>query len=361
MLLQLGLFGLGIYCIVAGVLESSGLLPPPPPSDSGLTSVEVALALKGRSILHVGGPHRGGTTLLHSMLATHPQVGEFAVKDQSREVAGRGLEGPMSEGMFQQRVYPRFGIGLGATQRTLRMLGRAMRGLGWASPEPGGIGAYAFLPGAHLTEANETGLLSEASRLALFAQWGRLWPLGNASVTVFLEKSPVNIMLARWLAALWRLPPAEAVIVRFAMVSRHPLAVAEAQRRWKDAEHLSRRQLVEHWLIQQETLARDVLALGGAAAVHAVRYELLAAEPARTMERLFRWLGLRRPEEAARTAAEAAPPRRGANDKYAESFCSWLRSGGPAEREFRSMLEDLEPRIQAVHSEYSLALWADRC
>ena len=51
---------------------------------------------------------------------------------------------------------------------------------------------------------------------------------------------------------LWRGTPT------FLFISRHPLAVALAQRSYLDASHLSVRQLVEHWLHQQESLARDL-------------------------------------------------------------------------------------------------------
>ena len=47
---------------------------------------------------------------------------------------------------------------------------------------------------------------------------------------ILLEKSPTNIMLWRFLRALWRLPSARLEPrVRFLFVARHPLAVAEAR------------------------------------------------------------------------------------------------------------------------------------
>ena len=39
-----------------------------------------------------------------------------------------------------------------------------------------GIGGYAFAEDAHLTEANETGLLTTANKRRLFSEWARFWP-----------------------------------------------------------------------------------------------------------------------------------------------------------------------------------------
>ena len=56
------------------------------------------LALRGR------GQHRGGTTLLASLLAAHPAVHPFALRREGTATAS-GLTGPMSEGLFWQPVY----------------------------------------------------------------------------------------------------------------------------------------------------------------------------------------------------------------------------------------------------------------
>jgi len=49
----------------------------------------------------IGGPHRGGTSIVWSCVSAHEKIGAFA----SRKVADH------AEGMFVQDVYPKFGIG----------------------------------------------------------------------------------------------------------------------------------------------------------------------------------------------------------------------------------------------------------
>ena len=72
------------------------------------------------TFLHVGGPHRGGTTVLWRALRTHPQISGFADKTGA----------DLSEGIFLQQVYPTFGIGneLSAAQMTANR--KPTRGLG---------------------------------------------------------------------------------------------------------------------------------------------------------------------------------------------------------------------------------------
>ena len=52
------------------------------------------------TFLHVGGPHRGGTTVLWRALRTHPQISGFADKTGA----------DLSEGIFLQSVYPKLSL-----------------------------------------------------------------------------------------------------------------------------------------------------------------------------------------------------------------------------------------------------------
>ena len=54
--------------------------------------------------------------------------------------------------------------------------------------------------------------------------------------------------------------------------------MAAAQGSWTDAAHLTQAQLVQHWLLQQQTLSRDIDARP-LAKVTRLRFEDLAADP----------------------------------------------------------------------------------
>ena len=157
-------------------------------------------------LVFVGGLHRSGTSLVHRCLAAHPDVTGFADTGVSED-----------EGQHLQTVYPpdhRFG----------------------------GAGLFAFGRGAHLTESSP--LASPHNRDRLVAQWSPYWRPGAA---VGVEKSPPNLIRARFLQALFP----EAV---FVMVLRHPVAVACAT--WKGRRRLlTYHALVRHWVACHATFA----------------------------------------------------------------------------------------------------------
>lgn len=66
-----------------------------------LTPAEAEQEVAGHTFLFVGGPHRGGTTILWKCLREHPSISGFP------DWVGTDY----SEGMFLQSVYPTFGIG----------------------------------------------------------------------------------------------------------------------------------------------------------------------------------------------------------------------------------------------------------
>ena len=317
-----------------------------------------------------------------------------------------GMKGPANEGVFMQSVFSQFGLSMGPLEIAYRSMAGTLRqnGTGW--------GSYAYAADAHLTEANETGLLTDRSRRTLMTEWGRHWPsldleALNASLLpatpppagearpILLEKSPTNIMMWRFLNALWHLTPAapegaSRPDVRFVFISRHPLAVSIAQRSWEDASHLSIPQLVAHWLYQQECLERDLQQTPQARALR-LRFEDLAADPTGTLAGAFEWLGLGSAgltaggaagggaadgatatttaaatdgggtgggaRAAAARVLRAVPVKAGTNRKYALRFCEWVAHDACAG--YRAMLTSLEERVQ--HTGYSLREWGAQC
>ncbi len=190
----------------------------------------------------VAGLHRSGTTPLARLLSAHPEVSGLS---------GTGVK--EDEGQHLQTVYP--------SARTY-----------------GGPGRFAFAPEAHLTEQSPLATPTNAQRL--FAQWARYWDLAKP---VLVEKSPPNLVMTRFLQALF--PDA-----RFLVVVRHPVVVGLSTSRWTRRTPL--RRLIEHWLTAHETFLADAPHVRRLKVVH---YEHLVREPAVVLHDIGASLGLRGP------------------------------------------------------------------
>jgi hypothetical protein len=190
-------------------------------------------------LVFVGGLHRSGTSLVAGLLATHPEASGFI---------RTGV--PENEGQHLQDVYP--------TARAF-----------------GGPGRFALVPEAHLTEASD--LASPAAAERLFDSWSPHWDLGRR---VLVEKSPPNLIRARFLQALF--PRA-----RFVMVQRHPVAVALSTRRW--APDVAMTELLAHWFAAWQIFEEDRPALEH---VTVVRYERLFSDPQAVASELGDFVGL---------------------------------------------------------------------
>jgi len=190
-------------------------------------------------LVFVAGLHRSGTTPLARCIAAHPDVS--------------GLEAPAAkenEGQHVQTVYPR-----------ARM--------------HGGAGRFAFADEAHLTE--ESPLATSANAERLLSEWRPYWDLDKP---VLLEKSPPNLLMTRFLQALY--PQAY-----FVVVLRHPVVVSLSTRKWTRGTSLS--SLVEHWFHAHDVFSGDAPHLER---VHVAKYEDLVAAPHAVLGGIAQFLGL---------------------------------------------------------------------
>jgi hypothetical protein len=238
-------------------------------------------------MVFVAGLHRSGTSPTARLLSAHPQVSG---------ITGSGAK--EDEGQHLQDVYP--------AARTF-----------------GGAGHFAFSAASHLTEASPLATAANAERL--FASWAPYWDLSRP---VLVEKSPPNLVMTRFLQALW--PDA-----RFVVVVRHPVVVALSTSKW--ATFTSLRTLVEHWLTAHETFLEDAAHLRH---VHVVTYERLVADPAGTLDAVGAFLGLDGP--VPRESVDAAR-----SDAYLQRWAKLRRSRNPVhKRSLGRMRRELAARVE---------------
>ena len=258
----------------------------------------------------VGGPHRGGTTLLWRLLAHHQEVSAFA----------EGVDSDFSEGSFLQTVLPTFGVGM-------------------ERPGPGmqkvGLGRYALSAQSHMTEAHP--LNTDASSCRLISEWGFYW---NLTKPVLLEKTPTNMVTSRLLQALL------APTASFLFITRHPLAVSLAHQRWPCCKSMTIPSLILHWLASHQWLLADMRHLRH---TRVLVYEDLAMRPREVLADVLSWLRL--PPLAINARAHVRPH---SNAKYERAYCELHLSSPQAMHGHCAMAQALQPAIEQLGFGYDV-------
>ena len=244
----------------------------------------------GQSLVFVAGLHRSGTTPLTRLLGMHPQVSTF-----------RDTGAKEDEGQHLQDVYP-------------------------SARAYGGAGQFAFAAQAHLTERSP--LATPANAQALFESWAPYWDLSRPFL---VEKSPPNLLMTRFLQALF---PAARIVV----IVRHPVVVALSTRRWAGpAVPLSR--LLEHWVHSHTTFLADA---GHINHLHVVQYEQLVEHPEPALHALGDFLQLDGP-------IPVSGLQRGRSGRYEAQWQELLSSRRVWRR---SMARRLQKRFEAQISRF---------
>lgn len=193
----------------------------------------------GRRLVFVAGLHRSGTTALSRALAAHPQISGLS---------GTGVA--EDEGQHLQPVYP-------------------------PARAYGGPGRFAFDDRAHLTSTSP--LVGPGNAQRIWDAWTPHWDLARPYL---LEKSPPNLIMGRFLQALF---PGSALVV----LVRHPVIVTLSTRKW--APRVSPHRLMEHWTRAHDLFRADRPALRRVVVLH---YEDLVHDPDPELARVSALLGL---------------------------------------------------------------------
>jgi hypothetical protein len=252
-------------------------------------------------LVFVAGLHRSGTTPLAKVLAGHPQVSGFS-----------GTPAREDEGQHLQSVYPPARV-------------------------YGGAGRFARKPAAHLTETSP--LVSDDSRERLLQAWRPHWDL---SKPVLVEKSPPNLVMTRFLQALY--PEASMVVV-----IRHPVVVSLSTKKWTRGTSLHN--LMRHWFRAHELFRADAPSLSR---LHVLRYEDLVDNPEETLAGVAEFLGLDGPIPAGGI--------QGHRSSSYEKTWSAMSDGPPwsrfarrrIEKEFASAAEQWGYRLDDLHATAAL-------
>jgi len=327
-----------------------------PASKRDLEKEEVLANLRNHTILHVGGLHRSGLTLLSELLIQHPDVAGMRHQEGADKRKTHWVSDVANDGCYLQTVIPNFGtdhrqfmLWKSISKFAKRILPESIvEKFPWMKMRHG-IGRWALHPGHHLDDTSP--LIDTRAQVHLFSEWALFWDL---SKKVLLEKSPSNVVLSPFLHRLWSLDLETPSPGRFIFQQRHPLAVAISTKLKlgaQMAEDLTLGNLVENWVMAEERRAKDIESYFeyygfGKDAYRILQFEDLVKDPDKVLDELFQWLGL--PTGAAVPKGKVMSD---VNLKHFKQYCNYLVHGGhTAVDEHHRLVKDFRQRVLAVSS-----------
>lgn len=317
--------------------------------DSNHTASEWHDILANKTVLFIGGPHRGGTTILWMALDAHPDISGLATfpPDNKKRECG--------EGILIQDVYPRHGIGVEDLMRSNQGHQRKMAAMGR------GTGRYALADekSVHLTESDER--VSAENMAKLLNRYHRYW---NVSKPVLVEKSPPNAVMSRFLQAMYNSgrrrnaddTSAAGLQTKFLFITRHPIANAYAhQSGLPGAYEVPFNELMDNYVQVHRYLMSDIPHLNNEPML--ITLEGFAANPQNELEKIYKWLVV---DSSAATVQDVLRNRMqegvrsDPNAKYRKRWCG---DGGTDRAWHNAIASKYQPLINELGLGYDLTEW----
>tara|TARA_B100000886_G_scaffold339476_2_gene305060 strand:- start:614 stop:1489 length:876 start_codon:yes stop_codon:yes gene_type:complete len=190
-----------------------------------------------KKYIFIGGLHRSGTSILNEIIGSSDKVAKH-----------KNTGKPEDEGQHIQTVFDN-GIA------------------------HGGVGRFCFDDNYHYTENNK--LITSDNKIKLLLEWNKYWDI---SKSIFLEKSPVNLIHTRFLQKMFD-------NTYFIVIMRHPLAVSKASLKWNNQ---SLNKYFDHWLRGYDIFLNDSKYLRR---YILIKYEDLCNDPQKEVKKIENLIG----------------------------------------------------------------------
>lgn len=332
-----------------------------PASKKDMSRDEVFAHLQNHTILHLGGMHFTGLTLLAEAVSQSSDVAGMRHQEGSDRRKAHWVSDISNDGIFLQSVYPKFGLDhkqfffrKWISKYAKKIFPQSMvEKSNWMMLRDG-IGRFALHPDHRVNERSS--LVEPRAQVHLFSEWALFWDLGKK---VLLEKSHSNLVASPFLHSLWGLDRTSSP-ARFLFLQRHPLALglSTIRRAGRVVDDLSLEDIIANWLAGEERRVEDWRNYFekysiGKDAYRVMQFEEILADPRKALTELFEWMGV--PAEDSALRFIQGKVSKDANETHFGLYCDHLVHGDHRViDEHHRLVQRFRSRVLAVSS-YDLA------
>jgi hypothetical protein len=378
LLLSFVAFAIGItHCVLYGDLY----FIPRSFKTLSLTNAEVEDILKSRPILFLGGPHKGGTTLIWQLLSSHRNITGFP------ELNGVDY---LNEA-YLQNIHPTMGF----LQPVKRQKSLSSQLCTWSLFESNPLNETSSLIGVDNRRKliNEWGYYSNLSESknrntnlnegSLFSLEHRRSKKSRRNYLMKMIPSNMNMITSRFWQSLVTISLngfSDTLIPYFLFTTRHPIAVALAHQKISDCSNISLQTLIRNYIRQHEILNQDVKKLKYA---KIIKYENLIKyshsiyiynqsqsikskfmklnknknkNKNKTFVEVLKWLQLEYSADTIMRSMDTVGEIYDGNAKYKATYCALLREDGNLATHME-LVKEFERPLKRLKLGYSLKEW----